>query len=301
MFVFGAEFDAAWSGQKGSFAVTCSTGCTATENIRIRSLMTGRARVGLAFDWIMPYVTAGAAVVNIHDDLTVTAGGVTGSFRELSDSSFGWAAGAGVDIALTSNWSARFEYLFVKAGDHSAVTPIPNVLGVGTVSEGGSYQDNIMRVGVNYRFGPRGGPGVLERQRPAPAAYASAYDFLPSLAVFADKARSEKRPQAAPVVAQPAAQPPTPARVTVASAGEPPAMPAAAAAELKPAMPAAVAAESKRARSAYKNFDEIEDADIAGGSSAEPKVITLPSKKQRQTVEDDSQRLKRIMAICSGC
>jgi outer membrane immunogenic protein len=318
MLVFGAEFDAQWSGQKGSFAVACTTGCTATQNITITSLMTGRARVGLAFDWIMPYVTAGGVVVNIDDDLTVTKGGVTGHFNELSDSSFGWTVGAGVDIALSSNWSARFEYLYIKAGDHS--TPfafIPNPLGVGSVNDGGSYQDNIVRVGLNYRFGPRGGPGVLERQRPAPAAYASAYDFLPSLAMFADKARSEKRPQAAPVVAETAAPAPAPARaaaaspaepkaaaparVEVATAGELPAMPAAVRAEPRPAMAAAIAAEPRPAKSPYKNFADIDDADLNDGVSAAPKAITLPSKKQRQNVENESQRLNRIMSICSGC
>jgi outer membrane immunogenic protein len=317
MLVFGAEFDAQWSGQKGGFAVTCSTGCTATQNITIRSLMTGRARVGLAFDWIMPYVTAGGVVVNIDDDLTVTAGGVTGKFRELSDSSMGWTAGAGVDIALTSNWSARFEYLYIKAGDHSAVAFIPNQLGIGTVNEGGSYQDNIVRVGLNYRFGPRGGPGVLERQRVAPAAYASAYDFVPAMATFADNLRIDKRPQAAPLVAETAAPAPAPvraavaspaepkaaapARVEVATAGELPAMPAAVSAELRPAMAAAVAAEPRPAKSPYKNFADIDDADLNDGVPAAPKAITLPSKKQRQNVENESQRLKSIMAICSGC
>ena len=315
MLVFGAEFDAQWSGQKGSFAVACTPGCTATQNITIRSLMTGRARVGLAFDWIMPYVTAGGAVVNINDDLTVTAAGVTGSFLGLSDSSMGWTAGAGVDIALTSNWSARFEYLYIKAGDHSATTFIPNQLGVGTVIEGGSYQDNIVRVGLNYRFGPRGGPGVLERQRVAPAAYASAYDFVPAMATFADNLRIDKRLQAAPLVAETAAPAPArasmasstepktaaPARVEVATAGELPAMPAAVPAEPRRPMAPAIAAEPRPAKSPYKNIADIDDADLNDGVSAAPKAITLPSKKQRQNVENESQRLKSIMAICSGC
>jgi len=78
MVVFGAELDAQWSGQSNTVSLICTPpkpGCTASEAIKIRSLTTGRARVGLAFDWLMPYVTAGAALVNARDDLTVNVGG----------------------------------------------------------------------------------------------------------------------------------------------------------------------------------------------------------------------------------
>src|SRR5262249_47079991 len=44
--VFGGELDGQWSGQRGSFAVNCNTGCTASLSPRIKSLVTARARVG---------------------------------------------------------------------------------------------------------------------------------------------------------------------------------------------------------------------------------------------------------------
>ena len=53
MVVFGAEFDAQWSGQSNAVSLICTPpvpGCTATEAVKIRSLTTGRARIGLAFD-----------------------------------------------------------------------------------------------------------------------------------------------------------------------------------------------------------------------------------------------------------
>src|SRR5262245_42480078 len=147
--VFGAEFDAQWSGQRGSFAPSstsrpvttplgalvqpgpCSNvGCAASESVRIKSLLTGRARFGVAFDWIMPYVTAGAALASASDDLILTVGGVSGAFNTISGSRLGWTAGAGVDVALTSNWSARLEYLYVSVEDISKDDGrIPNVLG----------------------------------------------------------------------------------------------------------------------------------------------------------------------------
>ena len=120
MVVFGAELDGQWSGQANAVLLSCTPpipGCTATEAIKIRSLTTGRARIGLAFDWLMPYVTAGGALVNARDDLTVNVGGVSANFQPLSGTTLGWTAGAGVDVALSSNWSARFEYLHIRAND----------------------------------------------------------------------------------------------------------------------------------------------------------------------------------------
>jgi outer membrane immunogenic protein len=311
-FVFGAEIDGQWSGQRASFASTCNTGCSAVQEINLKTFATGRGRFGLAFDWLMPYVTAGAAMVNVSDAFLVTSGGLTGRVEGLSGTSLGWTAGAGVDIALTSNLSARLEYLYLRVDDHSATAPVPNPLSTlfsGGVSESGSFQDGIVRVGLNYRFGPRGGPGVIERPSIAPASYASAYDFLPSMPIFADKSRSEKRAPAAPMVAEAPAHAPAPASAPVAIASAnpgdfrlPPAAAAAspAASEPKSAMPAAVAAEPRTARSAYKNFDEIEDADLTGGAAAEARAITLPTVK-RQRADDDTPRLKRIMSICTGC
>ena len=162
MFVFGGEIDGQWSGQESTFSAACGASCTATESVKIRSLATGRGRFGLAFDWIMPYVTGGAALVNGLNNLTMTVAGTTASFAPLSHSTLGWTAGAGVEVALWSNWSAKLEYLYISANGATKIAPIPSVLGLGTVSTPGDYRDNIVRVGFNYRFGPRGGPGVLE-------------------------------------------------------------------------------------------------------------------------------------------
>jgi len=166
MVVFGAELDAQWSGQSNAVSLICTPprpGCTATEAIQIRSLTTGRARIGLAFDWLMPYVTAGGALVNARDDLTVNVGGLSASFPPLSGTTLGWTAGAGVDIALSSNWSARLEYLHIRANGITPSVLIPGVLGNGTAAETASYRDNIVRVGLNYRIGPAAVLGCWRR------------------------------------------------------------------------------------------------------------------------------------------
>ena len=99
--------------------------------MKIKLIVTGRGRIGLAFDWLMPYVTAGAALVNAQNDLIVTAAGVTGIFKPLTYTTLGWTAGAGFEVALSSNWSARLEYLHIRANDLNSTASIPNVLGIG--------------------------------------------------------------------------------------------------------------------------------------------------------------------------
>jgi outer membrane immunogenic protein len=319
MVVFGAELDAQWSGQSNTVSLICTPpkpGCTASEAIKIRSLTTGRARVGLAFDWLMPYVTAGAALVNARDDLTVNVGGVSALFPPLSNTSLGWTAGAGVDVALSSNWSARFEYLHIRANDLTSSVSIPGFLGVGTAAESAAYRDNIVRVGLNYRIGPRGGPGVLERRVLPGSAYALNYDFLPSIAMSSDKAKSVARPHDGTAVTQ---QPPEQAvampsnnaksvtrahdGTVVAAAGQAPqvAPQPSQAAQQAPQQAAPIASEPKTSKRSAKNFSEIGDVDDVDGLSAEPEPPKLPSKKRREKEEDESQRLKRIMAICAGC
>jgi outer membrane immunogenic protein len=318
--VFGAELDAQWTGQRASFAAACSTpGCFASESVRIKSLLTGRARFGVAFDWIMPYVTAGAALASASDDLILTVGGISGAFNTISGSRLGWTAGAGVDVALTSNWSARLEYLYVSVEDISKDDGrIPNVLGVGFVNKGIDFRDSIVRVGVNYRFGPRGGPGVLERPLLAPAGYASAYDFLPSITtyadspIFANKANGAKPAPAATMLATGAPQREAPmaaARGTERApaaptmvAGEVPQReaPIAAAGGVERA-PAPAASAPKAAAPAISRFADIEDTDDSVRLTTTAAAITLPTLNKRQNADDDSRRLKRIMSICSGC
>ena len=90
---------------------------------------------------------------------------------------------------------------------------IPNALGLGFASTPGDYRDNIVRVGFNYRFGPRGGPGLLESPLPARETVAFNSDFLPNLqfatdranmqVATADRARSPDQPPAKPVSRMP--------------------------------------------------------------------------------------------------
>jgi hypothetical protein len=269
--------DAQWSGQQKTLSAICTFDCVATEAMKIKSIVTGRGRIGLAFDWFMPYVTAGAALVNAENDLILTAAGVTGIFKPLSSTTLGWTAGAGFEVALWSNWSARLEYLHIRANDN-ATAAIPNILGQGSALDDAARRDNILRVGLNYRFGPRGGPGVLETPL-LPAAYAFNYDFLPSAAAVADKAKTAK---AAPSIAAPNVTGPV---ITADAAPE----------------TSSIAIPPKPAKSGFKTFAEIGDLEDTDTIAIQPEGPKSSSKKRREKEEDESQRLRRIMTICSGC
>jgi outer membrane immunogenic protein len=299
MFVFGAELDGQWSGQQTTFTVNCGAGCTASETVKIRSLLTGRGRVGLAFDWIMPYVTGGAALINGIDYLTMTVAGTTASFQPLSGSTLGWTAGGGVELALWSNWSAKLEYLYVRANGATVNAPIPNALGTGTATTPMEYRDNIVRVGFNYRFGPRGGPGVLESPIVARDSFAWNTDFLPNLQFATDRAstqvaaasraRSPDHAPAKPVVAQDIAMPTAPTASDAA--------PVVRQAAPKQAAPRQVASAINEPQFSMAD-DDVIDTDVI---VTEVKPARQVAKKRPEREEDESARMKRIMSICSGC
>jgi outer membrane immunogenic protein len=116
-------------------------------------LGTLRARVGYAWDRILVYGTAGGAGANVETALT--------RLPYQNNAEFGWTAGAGLEWAFAENWTAKVEYLFVDLGnavcnhgyscgyDAAATQALPAVNGNYTVK----LNENIVRVGVNFKFG----------------------------------------------------------------------------------------------------------------------------------------------------
>jgi outer membrane immunogenic protein len=135
--VLGVEGDVDWSGLQGTGTSTaCPLGCATSTSW----LSTVRGRVGYAFDRFMPYVTGGLAV----GDIRAAAPGLVGG----TSSNAGWTIGAGLEVALPGNWSAKAEYLHVDLGNFNCgpgcgVAPTDNV----------SLHENIFRAGVDYHFG----------------------------------------------------------------------------------------------------------------------------------------------------
>jgi len=132
--VFGIDMDTSLTGLKGSTSVNC-TACFSEVNW----LSTARVRlgktVGSGMGDALLYVTGGLA----YGGTEVGASGVASE----KNVKFGWTAGAGGEIALNENWSAKAEYLFVDLGE----TTHP--------SDNTHFKfDNIhvVRVGVNRKF-----------------------------------------------------------------------------------------------------------------------------------------------------
>jgi outer membrane immunogenic protein len=106
-----------------------------------------RGRAGYALDRFLAYGTGGAAFGNVrasfsNDPVTSSVGA-------------GWTVGAGVEVALARNWSAKGEYLFVNLPDGSCTTncAIADTSGTPVIPNVAvKFNESIVRGGVNYRF-----------------------------------------------------------------------------------------------------------------------------------------------------
>jgi outer membrane immunogenic protein len=174
--VWGLEADIQGSDQKGSRFFTCPTGvCTppfgviavfpgpavpVTLDQKLSWFGTVRGRVGiLATPTVLFYATGGLAYGEVKTTETI---GAAAAVFSNSDTRVGYTVGAGVEGVISGNWTAKLEYLWVDLGRTSGtfVTAIP-ALGGGVLSSNYSSRitDNIVRVGVNYKFG---GPVVAK-------------------------------------------------------------------------------------------------------------------------------------------
>jgi outer membrane immunogenic protein len=98
----------------------------------IRYMNTLRGRVGYAMDRTMPYLTAGYAGGTTHDD---DGSSTADTYHN------GWTTGGGVEMALTDNWTAKVEGLYVHLEEKSLPT---------TGTSGADL--GFARIGLNYRF-----------------------------------------------------------------------------------------------------------------------------------------------------
>lgn len=175
-FVVGLEGDFEYLGQNGNaatsgvYAVSAPASFTVTSSASATWLATARARAGIASnDWLF-FATGGAAFTNIKASFgfsdncgaVFTCDGFLGPASNATEASAfsstktGFAVGGGIEKAIIGqNWTVKIEYLYVGFG---------TVTGTGVLTTGGlagtqlmthSYdlKDNIVRIGVNYKFG----------------------------------------------------------------------------------------------------------------------------------------------------
>lgn len=163
--VLGLETDFQGTGQKdsvcvfdcvttnfgGIFPTPLTSAHTISESISW--LGTTRGRVGVAAGRTLYYATGGVAYGRIGTNITETdtlVGPGTATVNTATTRT-GWAAGGGIEGALAGNWTARIEYLYVDLGSQT-ITFAHSIPG-NTDTFTARFTDNIIRGGVNYRFG----------------------------------------------------------------------------------------------------------------------------------------------------
>jgi high affinity Mn2+ porin len=136
--VLGIEADASFPSPVDVPALT-----PAPFNTTLDYVGTVRGRIGYAFGTLLPYVTGGAAWGHGHVNFNDGAGN---SILLRAQNQLGWTAGAGVEFAVSGNWTAKLEYNYIDFARRTydlsdADLPVVNV------------DPNIHLVRLNYRFG----------------------------------------------------------------------------------------------------------------------------------------------------
>jgi outer membrane immunogenic protein len=190
-YVFGIETDFDATGQSGNqtfnggafLGFGAPAPVTAVYTEKLSWLGTFRGRVGIASDRTLFYATGGLAYGEVKSTGSATISGVsslpcTAPFPAISTCPFGnwnnsadktgWTFGGGIEQAFAGNWSVKVEYLYVDLGRvNTAFATLPGCFGApggtlcsptapGTGTINSKITDNIVRVGINYKFGASG-------------------------------------------------------------------------------------------------------------------------------------------------
>jgi outer membrane immunogenic protein len=156
-FVFGIEGDWSWSSKEGGGnGLLPFFNPLAVSQTREHWLATVRGRVGWAFDRWMIYATGGGAFADVEARVVPDPASGLAIISE-SRTRAGWTVGGGLEWAFAPNWSAKVEYLHVAFENEGYFLTPP--AGFGNRAGGVPLHNDIIRAGINYRFG-WGGPVV---------------------------------------------------------------------------------------------------------------------------------------------
>ena len=148
---------------------------TTVYEAKIRWFGTARGRLGVLFNDILFYGTGGLAYGGVSISAVTTVSGTflpnfpvipASTAFSNSKTNVGFSVGAGMEGKLTSwrlpNWSWKVEYLYLDLGSVDTAGPFPPAVlsnfFLASPSLSGSltththFTDNIVRVGLNYKF-----------------------------------------------------------------------------------------------------------------------------------------------------
>ncbi len=145
--VVGAEADLAASGIQASFEERQGDFNYGLE-AKIDWFGTLRGRIGYAWDNLLVYGTGGAAYGDVKASAHKSDEPDNGF--SISDTRWGWTAGAGVEYGVTQNITLKAEYLYVDLGslDYSGYNVLPEMDGHTSVDAA----FHTLKAGLNYKF-----------------------------------------------------------------------------------------------------------------------------------------------------
>lgn len=139
IWVLGIEGDYAWADIDGSTACPNPAWSCRSE---LESFGTLRGRLGWANNNWLFYGTGGLAFGRQRIETFLPGTGSIGQTKTAT----GWTAGLGVEAAWAGNWSGKLEWLYYDLGSDNYNVDPPLVVRA-------QHKGNIVRVGLNYRFG----------------------------------------------------------------------------------------------------------------------------------------------------
>ena len=157
--VFGIEGQASWADLDGQHYV--NTTAVTNNGFRTEADIIGSiaARLGYAFGatgQTLVFVKGGAAFIHEQFLANGTANPASWLFSSGKDLRWGWMVGAGIEQALTSNWSLKGEYNYSNFGSDDY--RVCNAAQTQCFDYGVKQHVHLVKFGINYRFG--GGPIV---------------------------------------------------------------------------------------------------------------------------------------------
>lgn len=174
--VFGLEADFQGTGQQDT---ACVNGCMFGPGPNFGSVVTQklpwfgtvRGRLGVAAGPSLLYATGGLAFGRVDTTVTETDTFIPAfagtAMANRSATQTGWTIGAGIEAALAGSWTAKVEYLYVDLGSQTIAFTDSFPVDTDTVTT--RIRDNIVRAGLNYRFGgaPASSSSAMPLKAPA--------------------------------------------------------------------------------------------------------------------------------------
>jgi outer membrane immunogenic protein len=151
--VVGFEGDVSWVGEYGSHIddglanLNNPAGPFAVQSFTKETwLATARGRLGYAVNNLLFYGTGGYAAAGV--EAGIKDSNTNALLASATSTRNGWTAGGGLEWGFAPNWSAKFEWLYMKFESKPFIT---------NLAEGPRssvpLDDNVVRAGINYRFG----------------------------------------------------------------------------------------------------------------------------------------------------